>query len=443
MATAIQFIEKSHRILRGPIASSAAITTLYRLFNMGTGFVIVAILGAQLGGAGFGYFSLGLGVAMLIAAVVQSGMEIFLVRNVARYAAQSQWPELKGVSKFALSIVLVIAALSALFIAGSILYRGISHDDALFEVTLVGFAIAPIICLNSVATSILRGLMKMGRAYFPQLVLVQICHLITILFLLAIDALTPQTALISLAAAWSVATILSWVWTWQYWPESGRKSLSQMYIGDWSRSALLLLAGGAVGIMIGRIETIALAQFSTPLQIGLFAFAFRFAQLATFPGFALASGLDPVVATLHAKNDHKTLSERVLLATRLSVLGAALISIAIGVGARFIFPIIAPEFINAVPVVIILSIGFTMQAAAGRPFAVLSIMGQEKVSAIICTIAAIIGLLLVFVLAAKFGAIGTAIATAMIIAATPMTLAYTLWQRTGIRCDLLASFAAK
>ena len=175
-----------------------------------------------------------------------------------------------------------------------------------------------------------------------------------------------------------------------------------------------------------------------PADIGLYALALRFAQLVTFPGFAIGGGLDPAIAHFHALNDRPALSRRILMATRVMT-GAALgLAAAISFSSWLIFPLIDPGFTKAAPIVAILSFGFVMQLAAGRPFPIMTIFGHQREAAWICMLAAVVGVILVFALSARYGAYGAAIATMLVFSLTPAVLAFTLYRLSGLRSDIFA-----
>lgn len=420
---------------RGPVAAAALSTMTLRVANVVIGVATTILLGRTLGADGFGLFAVGLASAALISGPGQLALNHHIVNKTAQYSSTHNWALLNGMRRYVIAIALASTALLSA-IAAALLIFGVSGPIAL--AAIIGVAMAPLIIGDSMASALLRGLGKIGKAYFPQFLIMQSIHLSFTVALAANGKLTPQTALFSFSAAWLISATLSWLLVVHSWPQAAKSVRPVILTADWSKSAIFILIGGVGGVLFGRIETLALAHFSTAAEVGVYAMAFRFAQFVTFPAFALASGVTSEVSRFIALNDTPRAQTKARRATRLATGMALLASAGLFMACSAIFPVISPEFQYAAPILLILSIGYVAQAATGFPMAFLIACNLERNAMLPGALAALAGGCIVLLAASNYGAVGAAIATTVAVSATASIRGYIVFKNENIRCDILA-----
>lgn len=407
--------------------------------NVGIGFFIALILGRLLGAEGYGVIAFGMSIATLFSAWSRFGAPIFVARMTAQYDSERNDAQLNAIFRFSL---LCLGATSILVcIAGMLFFKiaGGAETRPIYTAGFIGAIIAPIISLQSLGQGFLRGFMKPARAYIPEFLVVQLLTLTAIIFLHGARALTPVTALLGFGAAWLIASLFCWGWTLNAWPKScGKIERAPIAWRQWTSACALIFVGSLMGITIGRMELAALAAFATPQEIGIYAIAFRFAALVTFPAFAVSTSLGPTISKLNAKGDTPAMMRRIRISALSSTLLATLAALFVSLSAWVILPYIHSEFSGARQLVIILSAGFIVQAMSGGAQEILNMLGKTQRAAYVSLLSISCFAVLMAILIPAYGAKGAAYATSIIIAVHSIALSWLTYRETGLRCDIFS-----
>ncbi|NOX83835.1 MAG: oligosaccharide flippase family protein [Alphaproteobacteria bacterium] len=417
----------------GPLARSAATTMAYRLINVAIGLAITTILAKSLGADGFGIVALGLSIAFMLSMGAKLGLDIYFIRMAPQYIETHKWALLNGLLYFSAVLVLILAVSASALAA--MLATAVRADSAI----IIACAIAPLVALNFIAHGILRSIMQISKAYMPEFIFVQIVVLTGALILASRGALSPGTALLAYLTGWSLAAAVSWFWVFKHWPQAARGAARQFNWRAWLGASMLVMVAGLGEFIIGKLEILTLSAYGSPQALGHYAIALKFALFATFPVFALSSGFAPTIARLHATADRAAMVRKIILGARMTLIGATLAAIAISVGVTVIFPWLGAEFAAATPLVFILCGGFVAQASVGRPLDVLLMIGAARQAAIGSVISTLFLVLIMMTLIPPYGALGAAISTAVSFAFHSALLAYFVWKKIGLRCDIFAA----
>ncbi len=434
-------VAKMTELSRGPIARAAISTLIQRILNVFIGVAATFIIGRSLGAAGFGIMSVGIASAALASGLVMRGAGFHIKNKASEFRKREDWGSLNGIRRYALMLPLVLMATVAFIGVFLLSAAQILSENSIASAAMIGLCIAPAILANGGATALLLSLDRPARAYFPTFILLQSIFLVIVVILSTTGELSATTALYAFGAASIIAAGLCWFWVLRYWPPDARGVRANMRVVDWNRSVALIVVGTFAGEIFGRIETFALAEFSTAAEIGIYALAFRFAQFATFPAFALSSGLIPAISRLHAAGDFASLRERLLTATRVTTALCLMTMIGLIVVCYYLFPMINPEFRPATPVLAVHTIAYLVQAASGRSYDLLVILKHEKIVAGPGFIMAIAGIVLVVIFASLGGAMGAAIATATTLSAAALINWFLLFKKSSIRSDIFAAMS--
>ncbi len=174
-------------------------------------------------------------------------------------------------------------------------------------------------------------------------------------------------------------------------------------------------------------------------EIGVYAIAYRFAVFTTFPGFALASSLGPVLAKLHATNDEAAIQRRIHLSAIANAAGSVGAALAIAVAGWIVLPYLSADLAAARPCLAVMCVGYAIQSLAGRPGDILTMMDRAPVAAKASAITLAISFCAMFLIIPKFGALGAAMVTGITVVFHAVLLATLVARSIGIRCDVLAA----
>ena len=427
---------KLSQLASGPIARGAVATLFYRIVNVAIGLVITVLLAAQLSVEGFGLVAFGLTSAMTMAMAARLGADSLLVRMTSTFIERKNWSALNGAARFGAWLA---AGASASLAAVIILLTQTIENAGLRNALILASLIAPAVAMNAIAHALLRGMMRIERAYIPEFIIVQIITLFSLGVLAALGALTYKTVLLVYLGAWAIAATTGWRWVARYWPAEAKLAAPATKVKKWTGASALVMVAGLGEFAVGKIEVFALAALADPDAVGQFALALKFALIATFPAFAVSSALAPAIAGLKAANNVRAVQRRITLGARTAFFGAVAAGGAVALGAFVGFPLIDIAYAEAAPLALILVLGFIVQAAMGRPLDAFLMLGSLRIAAILSAGAVAIGAALAFLLTAHYGAAGAAAAAALACSLSSVLFALAAHKTLGVRTDIFAS----
>ena len=132
-------------------------------------------------------------------------------------------------------------------------------------------------------------------------------------------------------------------------------------------------------------------------------------------------------------------ASKVMKATRIctgmSIAAGAVLFLA----CSLLFPMISPEFSAAAPILLILTIGYVVQAASGFPMPLIVGFGLERNAVLPGLAVALLGVGLMVLLTSAYGAVGAAIGTSLAVSATAIVRCLIVYENAKVRCDIFSA----
>jgi O-antigen/teichoic acid export membrane protein len=206
----------------------------------------------------------------------------------------------------------------------------------------------------------------------------------------------------------------------------------------WANTALPLLVVYAAELVIQNIDVIIVSAFLTPVETGKYFAAAKTMALVLFVHYAVGSAVANRFSALHAKGDRAELEAFVADAVRWTFwpsLAAALGILALGRPLLWLF---SPTYVDAYPVMVILVLGFLVRASMGPAEFLLSMLGEQRASAMIQVATAAVSTLLCLLLVPRLGLIGAAIATASALSFAAVANGIVAHRRLGLSISIFA-----
>lgn len=428
--------------MRGPIAQSAMATLALRIVNIVLGVVSTIILARSLGADGFGAFSLGFACATLLSGLYQAGTNTHIIKTTASAVERSDWATLNGIRQFSVFSSVIVSAVTYFIVAVCFAFGNTAFENPAFQAVLIGLAATPFLVVDATASALLQGLSKIARAYIPQFIIMQLGFLLLLIFAANNGAISSTMALILFAMSYCLSAIISCYWVIVCWPRQSRATSPAFPAKDWIQKASQILISGMPNIIFGRVEVMLLFFFAGPAAAGVYALAFRFAQFTTLPSFAVGSMLTPTVSKLAAKNNWSVALDRINTATVYSTLLAFAGAVFLTGLCWFVFPYVDPAYRSSAPLVGIISLGYIVQSAAGRPLLLLIVQNKEQSAAVAGAVSIIFGIMIATIATHIAGATGAAIATASAQGGGVLLLCVFLWRHCQMRSDIFYRPAA-
>jgi len=379
------------------------------------GFLLTIVITRVFGAEGFGFFSICLAVLGIISIFSLFGTNTALLRFTAENRAKREGKLIKlaysKVLKFVLFLSLIFAVL--LFLLSEQIALHIFNSVELKAwLKISALAIIPfnLIALHSDA---LRGLKKVKSTVFFRDVSKKLFPLVFLVVLILFLNKTT-TPIISYTLGITLAMILV-IFIW-------RKRLSRIsHLGERGRSYLKGIFGvsfpmflsGSMFLILEWTDRIILGIYESGAVVGIYSLAQQVSQLAILGLISINTISAPKIAEAYGKNSYKDLKEVVKHSSKLIFWSSVPLLIFLIIFAPYILQIFGKEFIDGRVFLIILSIGFFVNAICGSNGHLLQMTGREKIHRNIVSIAALMNLILSFILIPVFGGVGAAVSTAI------------------------------
>jgi O-antigen/teichoic acid export membrane protein len=375
---------------------------------------------------------------MVGAVVSQIGLPTLIVREASRYGTTGSWGKFRGLLSTAGKLAAGAAGLCVALLVGFVYAAANSVPSIEKDTALVAFFLVPLILLNRLGGSVLRGL---GFVIKGQLAEQLLRPGIFLLFFAVAAAgcgavgLDARVAMSLHVLAALVAFVIGAVLV--------KRSIPNVIMhtggdysdwGRWKKSLVPLSLIAGLQFLNGQIDILLLGVFREPEDVGIYRVAHQAASVVNMTLFAIALTVEPSIARLHVNGDRAQLQDVVAVTGRMAfALSLAMTGVLVLFGEQLLVLVFGEEYVFAYAPMAILCIGQVGLALAGWAVLMLNMTGNESITARFTVVAAASNLILNAALIPPFGMYGAAAATASTVLIWKLVLAYVAQYRTGIR----------
>jgi O-antigen/teichoic acid export membrane protein len=396
--------------------SGLLLSATNRVMAVGSGVLLARALGIDQ----FGIYSLAIAVAMVFGTFVELGLPTLVVREVARADLESSARDHDHVRDA------VLLTLGSSLVAAAILGLGLSilaladKGDEQRAALLLVTALLPV---SAVTRILAAGLM--ARRYILQAQLAEF-------FVAPAIMLAGATALsLHLAQPLAEAAIAIQI---------GANAVGAICAGAWLKSASLSRTAAAfartrakmvtlaraglpfllanIALLLGtQVDTVVVGMLGSSRDVALYRIGAQGAMLCIFVIQVLQNVAAPFIARFHQGGDSAAV-RRIFRTIQVITFGFSLaLTIAFAVaGGELIAFLFGPAYVSAQPILVIISIGYLLNAACGPIGMLLSMTGHERAMSRIVWTTAVANIGAAIVLGLLWGATGVAVATALSVA---------------------------
>jgi len=201
--------------------------------------------------------------------------------------------------------------------------------------------------------------------------------------------------------------------------------------GVWLATSLPILMVEGFYLLLAYTDILVLKQFRPPDEVAVYYAAAKTLALVSFIYFSVAAATAHRFSAYHVAGDREGLSHFLAQSIRWTFwpsLAATALLLAFG---RPILSLFGPQFADGYPLMFILAIGLLVRAAIGPMERFLSMLGEQRISALVYAGAFAVNLGLCFVLIPLFGLVGAALATAIALIVETILLFVVTKRRLG------------
>jgi O-antigen/teichoic acid export membrane protein len=373
------------------------------------------LLARGLGPEGYGQYAFVMAVIALLALPIGPGLGQLVTREVARYQHGEEWSLFRGLLRRAYQCVV----LGSVLMIGGIAIVAASNAawavDDRWTLLLIASLMLPLLGLNALRSSTLRGLRHVFQAQLPDLLARPGFHLLFVGVLFSIGMLNSAMALVSQIAATGLAFLLgAWI-LGRYRPQQVKEAEPAYRHGEWGRAMLPFILLAAVNTLNGQIGILALGWLGTAEDVAALQVAQSGAMLVVLSLSIVNLVIAPHITRAHREGDKSRLQQL----SRQSARAALAVSLPIALPLIFIGgPIIHLVYGETYAVIAtwplaILAVGQLVNVAFGSVGLFLIMSGHESHSLKGQIIALAVNVFAAMILIPFFGVAGAAFAIAI------------------------------
>lgn len=404
------------------------IALFLRVGGAGISFLMNVVVARYLGASESGYFFLAVSITTLVASIGRVGADQTILRFVSIHSAKKQWPEVNAVMRKMLSwSYLPLILLSSIFcIFAAPISNYIFHKPQL-EWPLFWTALAmPFFAGFNVLGMALQAIRKVGPSVIVLKIIAPLCLILSIFIL---NTGNSADTSIYYGIACCINLLIGYYWWRKYTPRQVKKI-------NYDTQTLWKSSGP---IWVSSIMN-QVALWSGQLVAGIYVSSQDVAQLAvsrnitiliTFILVAINNVSSPRIATMWNNNQIVKLKNYVRNTTWLMTLIAIPVTVIVWFFPGFIMSFFGKGFQGGIWLLRILALGQLVSVITGTVANMLVMCGFEKDLRNIRILNGILSVVLVFVLTPIWGAIGSALATAISMALFNLTCVFYVKKRLG------------
>lgn len=386
-----------------------------RLGGVAAAFLLQVVVAKLIGAEEFGIFAFAWVLATCIGQFCCCGFNETTNRFLPAYIVAGDLARARGFVQFSGFLVFTVAAIVCLATIALMVLARDFIPPAYFLPTVLALTCAPLLCIThlkeSLAISRSLPLHGLTPTYIVRPLLLMAAVWIMVSF--SLSGPSADTALGALLIA-SLATLVlqSALLSRPVRAQLGTGNATTE-VREWMTASLPLLFAQGFFLLATSLDVFVLSAMVDADQVGIYFAATKivacisFVQMAV--GAAIARRLSEACQTADrvAFNTHFERGRRMMLWP--TMVGASLVCIL----SPFILAVFGPEFPAAVPVVVILSGGILIQAAAGPLQERMMVMGQQKAIAAIIAVCLGFNVVASVALTLMLGITGAALASGL------------------------------
>jgi O-antigen/teichoic acid export membrane protein len=419
----------------------ALITFSVRILSGVIAYVSQVLLARWMGDFEYGVFVIVWVGAVILGGFACLGIQTAVLRFVPEYTERGDVQLLRGVVVGSRIQGFIAATIFA--IVGAVgLYAFGDHLESYYLIPLyLGAITLPMLAIGEIQDNLSRAFNWADLSLWPTYI---VRPLIILLFMwLAVrygaeaNAVTAMAAVIAATYLTSIGQLISLSRRMRKAVPSGPRSYAP---GQWMAIALPIFVVEGFFNLLTNVDIILVGHFMEPAKVAIYFAAAKTMTLVHFVYYAVKAGGAQRFSQYYANGDRARLSAFVhdtLHWTFWPSLGMVVVILAIGKPLLLLF---GPNFGEGYPILFILSAGLLVRASIGPAETLLTMAGQQGISAVVYTATFMLNVTLNIVLIPKFGLIGAASATALALVAETIALYTITVTRLGIHCSILTAF---
>jgi len=203
-------------------------------------------------------------------------------------------------------------------------------------------------------------------------------------------------------------------------------------VGVWYAVSVPIILVEGFYLMLTSIDILVLQQFRSPDEVAIYYAAAKTLTLVTFVYFAVSAAVTHRFSEYHAAGDRQRLADILADSIRWTFWPSVAATVVILAMGQLLLSLFGARFVEGYPLMLILAVGLLARASVGPLERLLSMLGQQRVCALIYGTAFALNLVLCLTLIPRLGLEGAAIATSAALVVESILLFLATKSRLGL-----------
>lgn len=395
------------------VLSGSACGFFFKLTGLFLGYVFTVLVARNYGPEGLGVLTLTITVLSISVVIIKVGVDINLMKWIARYNEKSLESKIKdlylksvGIIFFIGSIVSIILFFSSGWLASTV-FKKDNLEEPFYLISIVLIPLA-ILHLNS---ETMRGYKKISYYFVLNSNLISFFGIALIILNLQ-SVFSRYTQIDIYIVATLLATIISVFLVFKTINFKQHISSSSLPVSKLIIDSFPIMITSSLMMLMGWTDVIMVGIFMTEYDVGIYTAALKLALLTSLSLIAVNSILAPKISYMYSTGDEAGMKIVVMLATKLIFFTSLPILLVFMIAPELFLSLFGQEFKSGAMVLIILSIGQLINAMSGPVGHILNMTDRQVIFQYIMLISVLLNIILNYFLIPMYGLEGAAISTA-------------------------------
>ncbi|WP_052810317.1 flippase [Vibrio renipiscarius] len=408
---------------------TASLQFLSRGLSVVSGVIFARFLGAEQ----YGLYTYVFSIITIAGLPVLAGIPNLMVREVANFHLEKNWPQLNGIIWWSRWYVLAASAMILISMMLLIHYEYFQpHVAALLFIAI--WAI-PLRGIASQQDAVLNGFRKPILAQLPSKLLAPVVTLAVLVYFVAFNKPLSSMTLVTISVLALVATCgLSYILVRLVIKKNSEPAKSSYMTNSWLKSLVPFALITCVITLNAELALVLLGWLGALESVAYFRVAMQAVMLITIVLSSIDAVLMPNIARLYKSGDMENTQALLSRAVMLTVfVSLPIFLVLVFAGDTLISLLFGEEYLSAYPALIILCVGHFFSIQLGSVGLVLNMTNNERKTVRSLAIALVINLILLFTLVPLYQEIGAAIAVALSLVICNLLMTREVWKLTHLR----------
>ncbi len=402
-------VDTSTRPVIRRLLVSASGTAILQGASGAMAFVLAVLLARFLGSVGYGRYALAFAWSSFLLTPAILGLNTFLVRGIAVYEVENQWPLMKGLLFRTNQLVLLTSTTIA--VCGTVV--ALTWFSPSFRGPFcVAMLLVPLTALTLLRQGAMQAFGRVVKGQLPEYLIRPLLIIVGVVALELVGRLTPTTALGANVTGVAVAFIVGALLLRRALPTALRSVRPEFVTREWLHASLPMMLIAGVWMANNYATTLLVGTLDGSRAAGVYSVVQKAAEVIVLVLAATNMPLAPAIARLHARKDRQGLEHTTEHMARATLLVSAPIAVAFMVFPHLYLDLFGASFQTGATALMILALGQLVNSTAGPAGNVLLMTGQERIAVRGVAAGLIANVVLAVVLVPPLGVTGGAIAFA-------------------------------